>query len=532
MEWNRLAFSLSVITYLCTAHSTAVFAKQNCPNLTSAKELAKLQADLAGELSRNGSHKIETVLEKLDACFPQKNKIPACFTRIYDRAEFLLTSSFSAKYSMVTVDNELNMRRPPEELMAVEPKSNEKLMRLFQTNPYKDAEQIAKENGWPVVRYKSRHSGGFDSTTPSLLMIHVPGNMMSPPVDYDRYINIALPADQEDRSPDMNSINVHPIPKEKVPGPEYYKKGNDQPNTTTILTVQKGTGKNPSRIFFTKYDRSGEFWSKANINPVQACYSCHPNGMRSISPLGFSISAKEHAAGQIMPDGHWKKVREMNGSMSLVQKNGIPDWGQIRDSAGKVRPLLNLNGVGPVYGPLKPLQRKVVKKEDGSQQVIYPSRTKKFILSCAKENTTISVRDIFGRAPGRDNVYQMNSDPIDWKKVKKAMNCASCHDNKIHGSLNNSTDTSLIQYKILVDRSMPLWAHRNPLDKVDTSTSAAVTDALNLNERMALVNCLFKEFNEELKLEKNWLTELSCTQSNKVAPPEENSVNQTGNRVD
>src|SRR6185436_4854781 len=95
-------------------------------------------------------------------------------------------------------------------------------LELFQegANPFEyripeDIEARATQYGWPAVRYKSRHSGGFDADTPSLLMILVPGDKVSPPVAYDRWLNIALPVDK-------GSEALNPTPQASLPSADEY----------------------------------------------------------------------------------------------------------------------------------------------------------------------------------------------------------------------------------------------------------------------------------------------------------------------
>ncbi|RYF30206.1 MAG: hypothetical protein EOO38_32595, partial [Cytophagaceae bacterium] len=137
-----------------------------------------------------------------------------------------------------------------------------------------------------------------------------------------------------------------------------------------------------------------------------------------------------------------------NALTPSVQRYRSPDYGSIIDEKGKVRPAINAEGMGPLYGALKPLNRKVITKPDGTKEITYPTRTKDFILGdgngnrgCATSQETWNLRDIFMRAPGRDNSYTVNRTlPTDWHKVKNAMNCASCHNSALHGPLNAQVD--------------------------------------------------------------------------------------------
>ena len=88
------------------------------------------------------------------------------------------------------------------------------------------------------------------------------------------------------------------------------------------------------------------------------------------------------------------------------------------------------------------------------------------------------------------------------------MNCATCHNNAARGAFNERTDWSQLDFKMLVDQSMPYGAHNNPLDLGGATTP--VEDALTSDERLALANCLKAEFQLERKELAKWLTEVSC----------------------
>jgi hypothetical protein len=153
--------------------------------------------------------------------------------------------------------------------------------------------------------------------------------------------------------------------------------------------------------------------------------------------------------------------------------------------------------------------------EEFDNSVDYPTRSEEFIVGkdgkggCANSTAKYDLTDIFGRAAGRENRYELTaSPPINWKKVKNFMSCASCHNNQIRGGLNAKTSFDLIAFKILVDQSMPLGVHKNPRDP--GSPDSAVVDELNPNERIALVSCLQAEFKLEANKTREWLQQISC----------------------
>jgi hypothetical protein len=518
------------LLFLAVCFASSAYAESDCPtdiagftalqNQVASQPAGSAQMMYTSYSRENGD---ETAFyEKMTTCFPEGKKVPACLQRAYDASIQAVVTKRTRPFTDLKVDNELNMRRPPDVFFAKDANGQPKpdTYQLFQESPYKDAETIAKENGWPYVRYKSRHSGGFDSETPSLLMIRVPGEKRVPPVDYDQYINIALPADEEDKSQLLSSDKVNPIPRAAIPGPEDYKVeangGARNPKVFTIMTVKKATSDQPASIFFNLFSREGSTFTAQPPEALRACYSCHPNGMRAISPLGFHVNQSQATGGQMMEGDMWKRVQEMNASMNLNQKFRLPDFGKVRDAANHVHPAVNPNSFGPVYGPVRPLDHKMEIGADGKKRLVYPTRTKDYIVGadgqsgCANSRTSINVGDIFRRAPGRDNLYvRKEGMPVDWQKVKKAMNCASCHNNQVHGALTAFTDPGTLEFKILVDQSMPVGAHQNPLDQGDSAH--AVGEQLNLNERIALVNCLEGEFKNEYNHMGDWIKEVSCS---------------------
>lgn len=539
-KWVLLISSLSLAAF-SSLHAKADYPA--CPQNQTAEELEKWRQGAMSKLgfssqsssssygmgggyyggSYYGNETIQSVTTSIESCFP--TKIPACLQHVHDYAE----QQWTAYLPPATETAEETQRRVlPKEFWDQSSVSNGKPERfvLFQQTPgshsYKDIEQIAREKGWPMVRYKSRMSGGFDDTT-SLLMIRVPGNKLTPPVNYDQYVNIPIPAEPNDRSGPLDQVKA--IPEKKLPSPDEYRNPNTNyslGSTVTVVTVEKKDGNKPGKVYFTFYRRYGEQYFRRDSNPSvrSACYSCHPNGVRAISPYGYHVRDSEHARGLTKPEHEWLATQEMNNSMN--QNNGFEmvDWGKVRDPSGKLRPLLNPAGMGPVVGPIHPLNKKVTTGPDGHPQTVYPSRTKEFIVGedgnhgCARSGgylsatNVIRLPDINGRGgPGRANVFTLTDNPpINWQKVRDQMSCASCHNNRIRGSLNMNTSFNEIAFKILVDQSMPAGAHVDP-----SAGNGHVHDDLNPNERIALVNCLRQEFDIERTKMPEWLAQVSCS---------------------
>lgn len=469
----------------------------DCPQAGSPDELQSWKETAVHSLI-NGQG--ATVSSRLDACFQQA--VPACIQRAVDySANFALIDS--VQFGTQVKDDP--RKQPPKEIISQVDASN------FAVELRGDLEQIAKSEGWPMVRYKSRYSGGFDQNTPSLLMIRVPGDKMNPPVDYDRYLNIPLPADTTDE--------LNPVPQTAVVTPDEFRNeghtGASLPRTFTIVTVKKKTDANPSRIFFARYVRSGTGETKFTPLPpqqLQGCYECHASGLREISPLGYHVREGERQ----MPPDMWKATQEMNASMEINMGYVTMEWGGALDpSTGTIKKFLVPASYGPVVGPLAPLTREEKTNTDGSKTMVFPTRTREAILGadgqsgCAHSRTTVSVVDIFNRAPGRNDVYTLTNDPpIRWEKVRDAMKCAGCHNNKQRGGLNSGLRWGEIDFKVLVDQSMPYGWHRDPMERGDPASP--VLDLLNPNERIAVANCLQAEWGQEQGKTLEWLNENSC----------------------
>jgi hypothetical protein len=357
-----------------------------------------------------------------------------------------------------------------------------------------DIEEHAKSLGWPVARYKSRHAGGFDPATPSLVMIEAPGAMQNPPVTFDRYVNIAIPKDD---APD----DLNPTPQKHFPDSSTL--GNDTtdslPHITTMVTVEHANRDSKARLYYQMFRRQGRTYEASSpSNPMQSnCVRCHPSGLRAISPLGYHVRAGE---AQLAPD-NWMQVKRLNADMTAGQHGGI-SWGGIANEDGTFHQLLNTADFGPVFGASEPLSQN--------------TRTKEFIVGadgisgCQNKRGTVNVTDIFGRAPGRNNIYTFTSSPpVDWQKVSDAMDCQMCHNNERQGVLNGLTSMDQVDFKILVDQSMPFGAHKNPLDQ-SNDPATPVVDDLNPNERIALANCLQAEWVSERTKTKEWLQAVPC----------------------
>jgi hypothetical protein len=473
-----------------------------CPDLKSDASVTSWREKFIDSYygGDNPSGNIQTTLQ---SCFA--NRVPACLARAITYLGPIGNQMPRLTDDDVAVTSP--QRQIPKELLNSGSDDQKYIL-----NPKLEA--IAKKKGWPVVRYKSRHAGGFDRSTSSLIMIEVPGKSLKPPVDFDRFVNISIPKDK------VND-DTEPVPQEKIPTPKELKKGKeDYPTVMTMVTVQHGSTTSAPKIFFQKFNRHSDIYFPEDMNNTPgACYSCHSSGMRAISPLGYGVDEGER---QLPPD-LWNMVKKINTDMANAQGNSTPNWGSI-NFRGTVASAIDPNRYGPVFGPSSPLTHKVSQDSNGKDVISYPTREKDFIMGtagkpgCASSNTTIDVTDIFKRGPGSKNIYTFSSNPpIDPEKVAAAMDCQMCHNGNFRGVLTGQTSVDMIRFKILVDKSMPDGAHVNPMD--NSSPTAHVKDELNPNERIALANCLVAEFNSELSNKREWMTEQPCDDNAKAPTP-------------
>jgi hypothetical protein len=466
----------ALFSFLTLPHATAQTANLECLDSITPQELTRWRLEAAQQLEQ-GTMTDRNVAERIRSCFG--TQVPACLQRMND----YVNRNDTAPASMDTPVRSSAAKQPPAELFL----NN---AARFEYRVPEDIEARAAALGWPSVRYKSRHSGGFDRDTASLLMIYVPGDRVNPPVDYDRWLNFALPEDP------INEAS-HPTPSSPIPSADDYAAEAQGevalPKVFTMVSLDRRQDDKPAQIYFQRFLRArgnAAFKPEGNADPKR-CVSCHPNGLRAISPLGYHVRKDE----SMMEEEAWKNVQLINDAMVKAAGQRPVSWREAPASTGSTqyKTLLNPAAFGPAIGPVVPLNGR--------------SRTVEFINQCAQKRRTIDLRDIFGRAPGRGNVYRLSSRPqIDPAKVLRFMNCAVCHGSASRAPLNALTAWAQVDYKILVDQSMPLGAHKNPLE----SSTGEVQDVLTPDERIALANCLQAEFELEIQEKTRWMTQTQC----------------------
>ncbi len=427
------------------------------------------------------------IVEQVNRCFPTEK--PQCVERVVTYAQ---RDDVAPSGSDGTIED-VPQKRPPNEIKDAV------------TGKYwipDDIEQIAKDKGWTSVRYKSRHAGGFDSGTPNLLMVYVPGDKVSPPVKFDRWLNFPLPQDDDEPA---SGLPQSPRPKFGPPSREDYALPNSFPSTFTMVSQDRAEDGKPAVVYFQMFGRgNGYTFEPRGAVGMRGCVSCHPNGLRAISPLGYHVREGEER----LPDEDWKAVELINRMM--VERAGFKaaTWGEGLTN-GEKKPLYRAER-GPIMGPAAPangISRKpafILGGTINGQQVD----------GCFKRRSTITVRDIFGRSPGMyEPTYKFKLSPspvIDANKVISAMNCEGCHVNGQRWPINEDTGIAQVQFKVLVDQSMPLGMHLNPREPGNDTDH--VVDHLTPDERFALVNCLEAEFELERANLDKWLKQVDCQQ--------------------
>lgn len=469
-----------------------------CPEVTTRGGVANWRDSLTDRLVSDQSNS-SSVVKEINRCFPRE--IPQCVTH---------AKGFALKDDVATEgegEDMANMpqKRPPEELRD--------LLNPGDKNYWipDNIEDVARQKGWTSVRYRTRHAGGFDSETPNLLMVYVPGDKVSPPVKFDRWLNFPLAVEESEAD------RLAPAPKTPVPTrAEYTSHGESLPKTFTMVSQDIAEEGKRSRVYFQMFFRgtpkSPTFTAGGPVSVRDGCVSCHPNGLRAISPIGYHTRAGEESL--IAED--WKAVDLINRRMVEAAGGKAPLWGEGL-SGIEMKPFYRAEFRGPVYGPARPFNAF--------------SRTREFIMGgttggrafegCFKSERTIVIEDIFQRWPGvgQNNTAKLtsvNHPQINPDKVIAAMNCQGCHMDSTRAPLTGfgtgRLDTTLLAFKLLVDQSMPVGLHKDPMD-ADNHSGVAV-DELTGDERIALYNCLKAEFQEEINSDNlsKWLRQDACSQ--------------------
>lgn len=255
--------------------------------------------------------------------------------------------------------------------------------------------------------------------------------------------------------------DTNPVPK------PFNHDISDAQNTLTVITVDK-TQDPPvgqMRKMHRSGDRGGYQWNNTIAN--SSCTECHSLPLKPIAPLGYKVvNGKEK---RMSPEQE-AQVEAMN----YLLKQPV-SWGAVKvgDKEKRLGPAQDSYPFG--WG-----------KEDSH------TRQDEFLKACASKPAAYSYSGFGGY---RVNVQQKNPESINYRKVAEAMRCTECHDNANRGILHERFSRNELEFKILIDKSMP--------------PNATLTD----DERIALFNCLKAEqgaLNNEWRKSGEWMTGASC----------------------
>ncbi len=446
IRWiNTTVFAASTLVAVSGLAQTAPLIP--CPVNSSGPNLTKWQ-NVAAEKAGEGNYLL--VRESIAACFP---KVPKCLEAVDSYAEEKLTGKApSGEPSPLMLKSETDL--PPEFL--VRDANNKIIPGQVQIPP--DIFELAKTKNWKVLDYKTRSTGGFDGS-PNLVLVVVPNY---PKSNQDIYLQISPAADAN--HPD-NGADPKPDPR-STKGLTFL----------TVITADKTLNPPVGQLRLLMGENAIYNWS--NDLQAQDCARCHTVPLRAISPRGYDFVNWEKpmaAEDQLL-------TKEINTMMHIQNFS----WG--RDSEGKA------------LGAASHLQ------PYGWAPKESPTRAKEYVSKCFDERLLTSNLPIEGeKVPvhtylgfGDYTVKTVKSNEAaltDWVKIKNSMNCYGCHDGKTRGVLHDDFSFDEIEFKVLIDRSMP--------PNIELST----------DERLALIQCLRKEHNDNaLPWQKSgqWMKKVSC----------------------
>jgi hypothetical protein len=447
-----------------------------CP--TSADAYGKYRDALVNYAMTEGEASVQSISNSLQSCFSNK-EIPACLGDL----------------GTAVLPPDVDHPDPQMEQMGKSLKLPDAFYKAGQPGIHvpDNIDELAQKNHWVTVDFKTRGQGGFDESTSSLKIIEIPGKSLNPPQKVNWYIQWALkqppgtdpndpvPSSKEDSKGQFAAIAVYHRPDGKVT-PFYYNiddGGGLEPRMHGGLEATSNDG---------CHDASGDDCS-------ESCLDCHMNGLREISPKGYYSVAGEKRLDPVRRAFVDQINEDMETETLGVDNKGNPILHKINHGyfvKGMGNTVFYTDGHGPAFGDKFAADPSLI------QMLGTPAtRTKDFILGkppgtgCAFEKKSFKFADALGR-PGNGRDFQMSDKPnIDFKKVAAAMNCSRCHDGSARSSLDNFNTTSdTLVTKVLLDDSMPIGT---------LTTTQWIKGllghgtAMNIDERIALVNCLRAE---------------------------------------
>ena len=421
----------------------------SCPHDLSGDSLQDYRQSAIEKVIENS---VNEVAQSVRTCFP--GGPPRCLEGL----KYYVDSEI--KRNGFTDDDELNSTDSTEQLTVNSEKDlpPEFLVKnaygTVQPGVFKipdDILNLAKQKGWKAIAYKTRDTGGFDAA-PNLLIVAIPSR------DKDIFIQISPHPDK-----DINISKDDPNPKPAVGTLSLGQ------NVATIITLDKSQHP-PVGQLRKMSGEDGHLFRWNNHLHSQGCTGCHTQPLRAISPRGFmNLNGGEKP----LSVQDQQTVREINSMMEAEDMS----WGSVKVGNELIH-----------RGPKMDAQRY------GWAPRNSPTRKDSFLNKCTDDAMPVHFSG-FGNYSVDIRKSSNFKAHVDTHKVGAAMNCIECHNGTVRGPLHEGFNFKEITFKIMVDRSMPPGAD------------------LNIDERLALLSCLRKEFNEvrpawEKKGE--WLKTESC----------------------
>ncbi len=174
--------------------------------------------------------------------------------------------------------------------------------------------------------------------------------------------------------------------------------------------MEKAANGRKARPYFQLFSRDSggnPVFTRQSPSSETGCYSCHPNGLRAVSPLGYITRAGERE----LPVETSASISFINSAMSSY---GQIEWRSVVvPEKGAVTRFVKHELTGPPIGPIRPL---TINSSAQGEVDRYPTRTQEFIVGadggsgCAFSQRSLSVGDVFGR-PGMQHTFTMTGDP-------------------------------------------------------------------------------------------------------------------------
>jgi len=429
---------------------------QTCPEPADAAAVKRWRDTLIG-----AGAPAQSTAEKIRSCFGSEvESQPACVRPLTEYTNRLLSEGRATGPERLILSSAADL---PEELRG--PGGSVILP--------ENIERIAARKGWMSVAYQTKSSGGFDEP-PNLYLLALP-NLN------DRAIDVYL--------------QVSPWHAVRAGGPV-----NGLQQSLTIITVDrsKRPPEGEARLLKRVAGRTGYQWS-APVEPTQ-CMECHTNPLRPISPVGYNSlnpfsTANSTALESELPmdEATAAKVQAINDRMVIPGLRWVKQSAHLR--IGPVNHTASFpGGVSPDLLPW------------GWAPPNSPTRTDEFLRRCSQNPGRTSFTG-FGRRRVTIEAPTESERQVDLARVRKAMNCYSCHNNEFRGALHSQMSYEELFFKIAVDRTMPPFDGEIGHD--------GLPDELTKYERVVLFNCLVSERKEHSvqaawREQKPWLTARAC----------------------